>query len=297
MAIKNLSIDEFKNVNLDWSLNPRQNHYIKDESFKILKDNIRQNGYLPGGNAGYIELSFDKETGIYTVEGGFHRTQALLELINEGVQFKRIKVEVSNNSLSEEERIIRHMISNSGRTSSDYDLGYMADRLYTLGWKLEEIASKFGREKTVISSLRSTYKKLSKKAKDAFKDGTLNTSQAKEVAKLDAKSQETVTTLAKEAKESGEKFTKKDIQELTGKTKKVEKQDKQDNFMTATYDLLELLADYNDKNDNLSIDILTGWAFLEDVRNAHKDGKTPKEIFDKILKDYSDKEKEVELPA
>lgn len=105
-----------------------------------------------------IICSRDKKTGRINIEEGFRRYFASVNLLKAGHEWARFIPVKFVLPLKEEDRLINHLIHNSGKKYSDVELGGIYFKLITnCGWTPKLVAEKFGKSESHISNLKNLY--------------------------------------------------------------------------------------------------------------------------------------------
>lgn len=169
------SIDPRK-INVNHEDNPR-NDYGDEEEFGEFKESIRIYGLLQP-----VAVYIDPNEGTAHLAHGFRRMKAILELIEEGVNFESIPViQVENN---EETVLIQHFVMNTGKKLSDLELGDTLLKLSILMGEenYAEISRRTGINALKVSELIKFAKKASSKLKLMVREKKLTLKNAKSLA-------------------------------------------------------------------------------------------------------------------
>lgn len=84
------------------------------------------------------------ENEVVYVTDGHCRLQAVMHLIEEGVEIKTVPVIVEDRHANEADRIFSQIVHNAGKPLTSLEQAKVFKRLVDLGWKQQEIAAKAG---------------------------------------------------------------------------------------------------------------------------------------------------------
>jgi len=93
------------------------------------------------------------ENDVAYVSDGHCRLQAVMHLIEQGVEIKTVPVMVEDRHSNEADRIFSQIVHNSGKQLTSLEQAKVFKRLLDLGWKQKDIASKAGMTGGRVSQL------------------------------------------------------------------------------------------------------------------------------------------------
>lgn len=132
--------------------------------------------------------------GVCFVVSGHRRLAAIMQLIANGAEFKRIPVVAEREGRTDIDRTASLWTSNDGKPLSGLERGLIVVRMRDYGWTTEEIAEKFGISIRYVGELLAG-QRATKALKALVQDGKMSFTAAVEIAKQvkDTLTQEALT--------------------------------------------------------------------------------------------------------
>lgn len=186
----------------------------RDFALGELKEQIRKQGVLNP----ITVISFKDEDGNekYRLVDGERRYRAVMELLAEGADIRRVKAMYLPKNTKEEDMYIQQMMRNEGRNFTEYECAILFNMFKEkYGYTQTEIAEKFGKKTSFVSRCLSLLD-VAPELQDKMEKGEISTDAVRTIInnhKDDEKAQvEAVEKAVKEAKAKGKKTaTAKDV--------------------------------------------------------------------------------------
>ena len=167
---------EPEKIEVTWSDNPRRDYGTGTEEWDQLKISIKNEGVkVP------LDVYYDETKEELRLAHGFRRMKAVQELIKEGTEFKKIRVNIINNN--EETILISHLSLNTGKPLNDVEKANILGQLNKRGFEPKEIAGKTGINLQKVYQLIEFDKNAGKTLKDAVAKDEIKITAAKKVIK------------------------------------------------------------------------------------------------------------------
>ena len=242
-----------------------------------LAEQIRQQGMLNP----ITVVPFKDENGDqkYRLIDGERRYRAVMKLINDGVDIKRISALYQSRAITEEEMLIQQVMRNEGKPFTPYELGIWATKMMDkFGYTMTEVAAKIG--KNVGSLCRFIgYQNLPEYAREMLAKDEISASNLDRVMNAHGDDEKGAIEELKELKlkSAGKKHIS--LRSLDSNSKVIDYKRSKD--VLKGFDALYKSAeDYQKAKSISSLDIKMGYLYQE-----LKKGLTLTQIFDNILQE------------
>lgn len=215
-------------INIEY-LKPNEKNFYDTSDYQALKASIEEYGLFD--NLIVKKIKYND----YVVIGGHRRLKALNELIAEGkIDIKKIPCKVVN--FDEFEERVGLIIANATireltpveKAEQVKQLTEIAKEMRSIdknsikGKTVDFIADKLKMSSSEVDRYNTIEKKLSPELKEVFKEGTISTNTAYNIAILDEDKQEVAKEVISKAKEEGQKITKDSVLKAVEEVVKVE---------------------------------------------------------------------------
>lgn len=142
---KDIHLLDPRSIIFDPAENPRKFYGTPAEK-KELKESIRSNGVE-------VPLKIMSTSDGYKLVHGFRRMDAVMALIDEGVDIKYVKCESVARGYNDEDALLDHIILNSGRPLTPMEQAGIFKTLMGLHWSQVQIAEKTGMTQSNVSNI------------------------------------------------------------------------------------------------------------------------------------------------
>lgn len=229
-----------------------------------LKEQIREHGVL--NPISVIPCKGDDGYERYKLVDGERRYRATMELINEGIDIKRVPALFLPRQMSEVDKLTQQILRNEGKPFNEYEMAIACKKYVNYGYTQADIAKTLGKNAGQISYYLQHLDR-DQRVQDLMRQGVIEGPKVREIYKGHEKEEDAVAEIlgaAKAAKENGNgKITLKDIDP---NSRTIAMKDTAD-IRKGLNKLFALIAKYTD-NNTLKLDVRLTDIFAEIKTNS-----------------------------
>lgn len=250
-----------------------------------LAEQIRQQGMLNP----ITVVPFKDENGEekYRLIDGERRYRAVMKLIKDGMDIKRISALYQSRAISEEEMLIQQVMRNEGKPFTPYELGIWATKMMDkFGYTLAEIAAKIGKNQGSLCRFIG-YQNLPEYAREMLAKDEISASNLDRVMNAHGEDENGAIEELKDLKEKSKGKKHVSLRNLESTSKTVDYKRSKD-VLKGLEALFTSIAEYQQNNEGKVINEINLNLYYEEL----KAGKMLKQIFDNVAKTTDEEELE-----